>query len=392
MKFNKDNLLETTGLIKNIIGKGKLALQVTSLGWGGTERYVEDLSIAFVTRGMIPLVIVDESTPTSSVRRSRMESAGVEVKCLNISSDTPKQEYYKKLQEVIVHHDVRLLHANPWKHWDWIENICIRNEIDCLKTVHATISPSLRMFLGITWPSNNMWYRRLRALRTKPKFICTSKQMQDGLRFYYGKAVPTSVVYLGVPPSTLMATPECGGQSPAFTWVGSLIPRKNPLLMLRAFEIFLQDFPDSSLVIAGDGPLRGECEKYVKENLLGKAKVLGFVDKVNEVMAQSQVFVLTSDYEGLSYVNLEAMSAGLPVITTDCGSVTEAVVHGHTGLVVPRRSPGHLVKAMRQLSLPDIRKSMGYAGYERWKEHFSVDLMIEKTLQAYATLLSLDEH
>jgi len=376
--------------IHDIINKGRLALHVTELGWGGTERYVEDLSIEYSRLGLNPLVIVD-SPPL--IRKNRIEAEGVEVICLKVSPSIHKREYKKILGTVLRNKNVKLLHSNPWKRWEWIQKICTQNKIYCIFTRHCTDRvPSFWQFINIAHPRGlwKFWTGILMGRRIQPAMISISHRSCKALRWLWGENTRTMTVYLGVPPPARRASPEERGQGPVFTWVGSFIPRKRPFLLLRAFSKLIEDFPAASLVVAGDGPLRKEVEMFAEETMPGKVTFLGFINNVELTLSQSQVFVLTSNNEGLSYVNLEAMSVGLPVITTDCGAVTEAVVDNETGLVVPVDDEAALVHAMKKLA-GDImlRKSMGISGYKRWRKLFTLDHMVNNTLEAYRSLLNI---
>src|SRR3989304_492407 len=83
--------------INKILGGGRLALIVTTLGWGGTERYVEDLSIAYAHLGMKPLIIVD-SPPLA--RKDKMDSEGVEIIVLNVPINIKRAVYYNILEKL----------------------------------------------------------------------------------------------------------------------------------------------------------------------------------------------------------------------------------------------------------------------------------------------------
>ena len=97
-----------------------------------------------------------------------------------------------------------------------------------------------------------------------------------------------------------------------------------------------------------------------------------------------QALVASGRYQNVS----EAMRAGLPVIATDVGGVSEVVVHGVTGLLVPPNDVNALQSAMQQLlDNPAERQRLGEAGRARYEAGFSVDVMAEKTISQYERLL-----
>lgn len=101
-------------------------------------------------------------------------------------------------------------------------------------------------------------------------------------------------------------------------------------------------------------------------------------DKVREKLQSSDIFVFSSLSEGLSNAVLEAMSCGLPVVTTDCGGMREAVTHEKEGLVVPVRDPANLAEAVLKLAADGaLRKKMGSAGRSAVEEKFELKKQTE---------------
>ena len=384
--------ISTSSLPRSILNGGqRLALHATSLGWGGTERYVEDLSIAYSKAGLDPLVIVD-GPPL--VRYPNMREAGVKVRLLNVPAGVKEEVYCACLAETLRSEKIGLLHANVWMRWPWIQETCIRNNITCIKTNHCTTSFGFRELMGLNGPRAwyNMWSARLYASRIRPNIISISGRSYLGLKSFYKKDVQTTQVHLGVPPAAVRSRPADRGQGPTFVWIGSLIPRKRPLLLLKAFKAVIEKFPHASLTIAGDGPMRQVVEQYTEREALPNVHVLGFTDNIQRVLAEGQVLVLTSLDEGLPYVVLEAMAAGMPVIATNCGAVREAVSDGVSGTVVPLNSQSELIQAMLRLAGdPEQRRNMGNAGHEIWKREFTLERMVGETLNAYEKLSTVSE-
>jgi glycosyltransferase involved in cell wall biosynthesis len=110
---------------------------------------------------------------------------------------------------------------------------------------------------------------------------------------------------------------------------------------------------------------------------------------VPEILAQTDVFVLASKTETLPISILEAMRAGLPVIASDVGGISEEVVDGETGLLVPAGSVEELSNALqRLLADKQLRVAMGRAGRRRFERVFRADTMINRTQQLYQEVLA----
>jgi glycosyltransferase involved in cell wall biosynthesis len=122
---------------------------------------------------------------------------------------------------------------------------------------------------------------------------------------------------------------------------------------------------------------------------VGRVHFVGHQEDILPWLAALDVFVLSSDWEGMSNALLEAMAAGLPVVATAVGGTPEVVVDGVTGLLVPPHDPISLAEAIvRLLDAPDLRRQMGQAGRERVKKSFTVERMVEQTQTLYEHILS----
>ena len=101
--------------------------------------------------------------------------------------------------------------------------------------------------------------------------------------------------------------------------VGRLVPQKNYKLLIDVFKDIHIIYPDYKLKIFGQGPLLSDLETYVKEKELSNFVYFeGFCPDVHEQIKNSDVFVMTSDFEGMPNSLMEAMAMGFPVISTDC--------------------------------------------------------------------------
>jgi glycosyltransferase involved in cell wall biosynthesis len=127
-------------------------------------------------------------------------------------------------------------------------------------------------------------------------------------------------------------------------------------------------------VLAGDGPALPAVAAAVQEGGLSeRVELLGARVDIPELLARSDVFVLSSRSEGFPVSILEAMAAGLPVVATDVGGVAEAVEDGETGFLVPAADTEALARALERLvSDADLRRRLGAAGRARALRLFDV--------------------
>jgi glycosyltransferase involved in cell wall biosynthesis len=150
-----------------------------------------------------------------------------------------------------------------------------------------------------------------------------------------------------------------------FVTAGRLSPEKNHARLIRAFDLVHQEHPNTRLMIMGSGALLEDLQSLIVElGLVTAVTLAGHQDNPYGVMANSDCFVLSSEYEGQPMVILEAMSLGLPVITTDFASVRGAVPEGH-GLVVPMSVDGLADGMIRYLNGEIKPKTFDYDTYNQ---------------------------
>lgn len=150
-----------------------------------------------------------------------------------------------------------------------------------------------------------------------------------------------------------------------FVGVGRLTPQKNVALMLRAFERGAQH--GDTLTVIGDGPERARLELLVRDlGLEARVTFRGYVPEPANLLPSFDVLLLSSDYEGVPAVILEALAASLPIVATDCSrSISTLLGHGAMGRLVPVGDEAALAEAIAtvqpasqddQLSLAQARR------------------------------------
>jgi glycosyltransferase involved in cell wall biosynthesis len=164
--------------------------------------------------------------------------------------------------------------------------------------------------------------------------------------------------------------------------VGRFVDQKDHSLLLRAFARIQSP---ARLRFAGDGPLRHALESEVSQlGLRDRVEFLGPRLDIAQLLAQSHVFALATKWEGFPLSILEAMRAGLPVIASNAGGVSEAVSDGQTGYVV---EPGDVESFRERLEAlagnPVLRQKLGDAGRQRYQADFTVEPMLQKLLTVY---------
>ncbi len=182
-----------------------------------------------------------------------------------------------------------------------------------------------------------------------------------------------------------MPEPYTGERQKRIVSVGRLQPQKNHKLLLDAFAAFCKIHPDYELHIFGVGELENDLKKQAAAlGIDEKVFFRGFSDHVQEQIRDSAMFVLSSDYEGISNSMIEALSMGVPVISTDCpvGGSRAYIEDGVSGLLTPVGDAQALTAAMRKIAEnPDFARMLSANG-AGIREKYSLEKIADRFLEA----------
>lgn len=172
---------------------------------------------------------------------------------------------------------------------------------------------------------------------------------------------------------------------PVVLSIGRLTEQKGYRYLIECARLL----PEVRFVIAGDGPDRVELERLAAELDPGRVSFLGPSDDVPALLANCDVFVLPSLYEGLPLSILEAMAAGKPVVATAVGGNAEALVSDRIGFLIPARDPAALAGAISAvLTDSKLAAALGTEARTRVQSHFSAREMVERLTGVYNDVLA----
>ena len=182
------------------------------------------------------------------------------------------------------------------------------------------------------------------------------------------------------------------GLGDLFVWlaIGRMQVEKDYPCMLHAFAA-VQGQMKTVLLIAGRGPDEAKIKALAKElGLAEKVSFLGVRPDIPRLMNVADAYVMSSAWEGLPMVLLEAAATELPVVTTDVGGSSDVVIDGRTGFVVEPKNPQRLAEAMaRIMKMPDTRRcEMGALGRRHVERCFGLDRVVDDWEGLYEEFLS----
>ncbi|MDD3254183.1 MAG: glycosyltransferase family 4 protein [Lachnospiraceae bacterium] len=239
--------------------------------------------------------------------------------------------------------------------------------------------------------TRNKWLRKLmafafRCCRVVP--VTISDLCRDSLATTYRLDINSiSCIYNGIDTEKFKnpearTAPQKGRLT--FIAVGRLSQPKNYPLLLRVAEKVHKSWPDVEIVILGDGELRESVEGQIaQQHSQDYVHLMGNVSDVNHYLWKADAFLMTSDWEGLPLTVLEAMAAGLPIISTRAGGVVDVVENGENGILVSCGDENGLANAIGQLcDSPDLCMSYSQKSREL-AQKYSLENMAKAYLQLY---------
>lgn len=203
--------------------------------------------------------------------------------------------------------------------------------------------------------------------------VAVSKGVLD---WFSWLSIPKRVIYN--PTASFIVQPKSADQSDESKLIaaaGRLAYQKGFDLLINSFVQIAEKYGDWRMVIYGEGPDREQLESMVaRYGLKDRILLPGVVQDLSERLAEADIFVMSSRFEGFGNVLVEAMNVGLPVIAFDCQSgPSEIITHGRDGYLVPVGDEKALADAMADLVENEgARKEFGRNGYDA-SQRFSVE-------------------
>lgn len=178
-------------------------------------------------------------------------------------------------------------------------------------------------------------------------------QTEDAKSYFSQRIQEKSIIIPNPINENFICSPYTGKRDKTIVTVGRLEKQKNHKLLIDAFSDFSKEYNDYKLIIYGDGSLKEELKQQINHlRLQNKVILAGQIDDIKQEIYRAGMFVLTSDYEGMPNALMEAMSLGIPCISTDSsgGGARTLIKNKFNGLLVPINNKKHLVNAMKTIA------------------------------------------
>jgi glycosyltransferase involved in cell wall biosynthesis len=178
---------------------------------------------------------------------------------------------------------------------------------------------------------------------------------------------------------------------------GRLIEKKGLPVTFHAFAVFVRQYPNATLTIAGEGPMLDELQELARElNIAERVSFTGFVsqEQLRDIYHRSHIFLHPSqtgrdgNQEGIPNSMLEAMAGGLPVFATQHGGIPEAIENGLSGVLVPERDHELLARALVEATRdPAFLSRIARSGAESVEKNFNLQQQAQRLEEIYLRLL-----
>jgi glycosyltransferase involved in cell wall biosynthesis len=159
--------------------------------------------------------------------------------------------------------------------------------------------------------------------------------------------------------------------------------------LIECVPEIVRTYPDTKILIVGDGQLMESLEALSKElGVRDNVIFAGFRSDIKEILSAVDLLVVPSLLEGFPMVTLEAMAMAKPIVAANIDGITEQITDGVNGILVPPKDPSALAKAVvRVLNDKEFAGIMGLAAREKVEQDFSVEKMVSETEKVYLSLL-----
>lgn len=369
-----------------MVSRRRLLYLATSSGIGGAERQVRDLSVRMRDNGWDVLAV---SMLPLERGFADLPAQGVTTASLRMGKGVPDPRGLRRLLAILRDWRPDVLHAHMIH-----ANLLARTS----RLLHRTPVLVCTMHSQRQGSRARMVAYRITDHLSDATTAVSSVAREDAISLGAVSASRVTVVPNGIDVSQYgrdrstrsRLRSELGlGDDFTYLAVGRIAVPKDYPNLISAFARTHGAHDRARLLIAGTGPQDDLRDRVDRAGLGGHVRLLGERQDVPELMKAADAYVMSSAWEGLPLVLLEAAASYLPIVATDVGGNGEVVIDGVTGVIVPPRDPEALAIGMTKLmTIGDGRReSMGRAGRELVERAFDIEIVVQRWISIYQSLL-----
>jgi len=363
---------------------------------GGTGRYLREVALALCRQGLhVHVVCAARRNPAFRRVMAEMRRAGVRVSEIDMCREVrPVRDLISLWQLWRLFHQTRVdvIHVHSSK-----AGALGRLAAALAGRRPVAYTPHAYAFLGPCGGLRRAGYlavERVLGRWTNHVIAVSDSESRRAVAERLSTPLQTTTIPNGLadfpPPQLVMeASQSSTGDRIVLGFLGRLEPQKAPAFLIDLAAELQRRNTEFVLWIGGEGSLREHCERMSKgHGLTGRIRFLGHVTDTTSFYRSTDIYVLTSHYEGLPYSVLDAMAWALPVVAFRVDGVGDAVVDGITGLLAEPHDVEQLADyVIRLVRDPQLRRRLGQAGRERVCARFRLDRQVRQLEQTYRDLV-----
>ena len=366
-----------------------VAIQLISTGgYYGAERALVELATYLRGAGWRTHVVALEGQGASELVQ-RAAERGVSAEAFVPYGRLPLAPMLRRLRALLASHPQALLHSHGYKPDILLALLGAPRDFPCLATCHNWISDTLKMRLWEAWDK--------RALRRFDRVIAVSDQI--ALELVHSGVPPESVVVIDNGVSAVPEDPTARASVRAELAIRhgcALLLHVGRLARSKRIDLLLESVAQlpaplgATVVLAGEGEERERLAQLAGQlGLAERVRFCGYRRDIARLLAAADLFVLSSEREGLPISILEAMAAACPIVSTRVGAIPRVLEEGADAWLIPPRDAAALRGALLEaLSTPAEARTRARRAQDKFAARYSQRAMGERYLQVYEAVLA----
>ncbi len=352
----------------------KVAIILPGFDVGGTENMVANL-VQNIDKNEFEVLVISLKPATNSHIQKCIEKTGVQIAYANKKPGISFSIWFV-VYGILKRFKPNLIHSNMYSFLFTVPYLFHHPKVMLLHTIH---NKPVNEFKDVYKKMARMLYKRDRAIPVAISDII-KKEMLELYEIHEIECIYNPVNITAFEHEKKF---DFQGRKIRFINVARMMLQKNQRLLMDSFaKAYRKTEGKCELFMVGDGELRDELEARVQElDIKDAVKFCGNVPNVSDYLAEADVFVLSSDYEGLPLSGLEAMASGLPILSTEVGGMADIVTDN--GILVKKGDEEALASAIvRYTENPELIKEHSLNSSRNVKK-YDVNIFVQKYEELY---------
>ncbi|WP_025743578.1 glycosyltransferase family 4 protein [Aquimarina pacifica] len=359
----------------------KIIHVIPSLNIGGAENFVVQLASEQVKHNSVSIILLGYTDPERNFKGS--VHPAVKIFDLNWEKKYTSNQFWE-LYRLISHIEPDVLHFHLTQAMIYMHGIAlIKTKVKYVHTVHNSYS---------NWKRRLTWLNRLQHfMRTKVLHVCISPSIHRDVQKGFPK-LRSTMIRNGIKSYTIQrtthkiediwnkysVTPEKGKR---FVTIGNISKYKNHKLLALSFAVIAKKYPNAMCIHFGR-PSHTELVKEVKKINAPNLFFAGPHQNAPDFLSKADAMIISSIQEGMPIVALEALSMGIPIITTPAGGMVDVVIDNYNGFITPDFEVNSLINTItKYIELSDHqKKELSRNAKESFSQYYEIN-QIEQTYQ-----------